>query len=189
MIVLQAHAVAQSGGQVERLDVDRAIEKAGGADKLLAALGDRTFETVAPELSGAQVVVGSAAAILLAPVWVPALVVGGAILLPFALATGAFSNQQKIKNKEFPVGPGVENVGAELILGQLSQSREIDFIMPQNSWKGYLFFPRRSYTTLAVTAGAIDDLAERDKTVVQIDQGESPTLRYSETLRCPWRQG
>jgi len=134
------------------------------------------------------VVVGSAAAILLAPVWVPALVVGGAILLPFALATGAFSNQQKIKNKEFPVGRGVENVGAELILGQLSQSREIDFIMPQNSWKGYLFFPRGSYTTLAVTAGAIDDLAERDKTVVQIDQGESPTLRYSETLRCPWRQ-
>ena len=37
--VLQTRAVAQSGGQVDRLGVDHAIEKAGGADKLHTALG------------------------------------------------------------------------------------------------------------------------------------------------------
>ena len=71
--VLQAHAVAQSGGQVERLDVDHAIEKAGAADKLLAALGDRSFEGSSfedvespPLTSGAAKAAAAAAAVLLA---------------------------------------------------------------------------------------------------------------------------
>jgi hypothetical protein len=76
------------------------------------------------------------------------------------------------------------------------------FIKPQRSWKGYLFFPRGSYSTLEITAGAIDSAVLEKRTGLasltrvsasvavaqQIDRGESPTLRHTETIRCPWRQ-
>jgi hypothetical protein len=54
--------------------------------------------------------------------------------LPFAYAAGDFSDKQKVKDIEFPVGFG--------------QS----FIPPQNSGNGYLFFPRGSYAALEVKA-------------------------------------
>ncbi len=73
VIVLQTHAVVPSGAQVDRLDVDHAIEKAGAADKLLAALGDRSFEGSSfedvespPLTSGAAKAAAAAAAVLLA---------------------------------------------------------------------------------------------------------------------------
>ncbi len=194
VIVLQAHMVGQSGGQVERLDVDHAIEKVGTADKLLAALGDRSFDVVAfppappaPEPSGAQVVAGTAAAILLVPLAVMFVQLWAPPLLTGAIQYAVASDKEKIElYKEFPVG------------------RFNGFIEPQFSMKGYLFFPRGSYSTLEITAGAIDDSSVPPETrcggwlglcvsasaVVsqQIDRGESPTLRHTETIRCPWRQ-
>jgi hypothetical protein len=185
VIVLQAHAVAQSGGQVDRLDVDHAIEKAGGADKLLAALSDRSFEIVAPEPSAATFIL--AAPVLVPWVAISLFVVAAAapVALPIMYATGFFSDKQKITDKEFPVGRYGE---ANVPLIGLGGPQAI-FIGPQESWKGYVFFPRGSYSTLELTAGAIDDWAERGETIRQIDQGESLTVRNTETIRCPWRQG
>ena len=191
LIVLQAHAVGQSGGRVDRLDVDHAIEKAGGADKLLAALGDRSFENAplspAPELSAAGTAAYTATLILLAPFWVPLKAVAVGI-------DGALSDKQKITNKEFPVGRYYEKVA-----GIVGGPQKI-LIGPHFSWKGYLFFPRGSYSTLEITAGKIDVSSGAPETqcywwgcvntvAEQIDRGESPTLRHTETIRCPWRQG
>jgi hypothetical protein len=191
VIVLRAHAVAQSGAQVDRLDVDHAIEKAGAADKLLAALGDRGFDDVAfpppPEPSGTKKAAAAAALLVLAPIWIP-LVIQKASELPVDYAFGDFSAKQQIKNKEFPV--------VQLHRG------EAEFIKPQRSWKGYLFFPPGSYSTLEITAGAIDSAVLEKRTGLaslipvsasvavaqQIDRGECPTLRHIETIRCPWRQ-
>jgi len=186
VIVLQTHAVAQSGAQVDRLDVDHAIEKAGAADKLLAALGDRGFENVEfpppPEPSAAEKAFVAAGLLLLAPIWVP-LLLGG---LPVDYAFGDFSDKQQIKNKEFRI---VQPHGGAA-----------EFIKPQRSWKGFLFFPRGSYNTLEITAGTIDSVSKRgkglgglitldaaDTVAQQLYRGESPTVGYSETLRCPWR--
>jgi hypothetical protein len=190
VIVLQAHAVAQSGGQVDRLDVDHAIEKAGAADKLLAALGDRGFDDVAfpppPEPSATKKAAVAVGLLLLAPILAP-LLLPKLFELPADYAFGDFSDKQQIKNKEFPV---VQRHGGAA-----------DFIKPQRSWKGYLFFPRGSYSTLEVTAGALDSVVPEKRTSLaslipvsaasavaqQLDRGESPTLRHAETVRCPWR--
>jgi hypothetical protein len=183
VIVLQTRAVAPSGAQVDRLDVDHAIEKAGGADKLLAALGDRGFDDVAfpppptPEPSAAKTAAGVAVLLLLAPILVP--------FLPLLLPGSAPAFSDQIKDKEFRV----------------AQRYGIDFIEPQRSWQGYLFFPRGSYSILEITVGALDSVVLEKRTglasliavstartvAAQLDRGESPTLRHTETLRCPWR--
>jgi len=195
VVVLQAHAVAQSGGRVDRLDVDHAIEKAGAADKLLAALGDRSFEVAAfppaPELSGAA----QAAAVVVAVAAVPLLL----LLLPIApnfpqavIQDAMAGDKEKIEDKEFPAGPYKE----------LSTGRRVVsyFMNSQSLWKGYLFFPRGSYSTLEITAAAIvppetrcgwlgcPSLSAFDAVSQQILRGESLTLRQPETIPCPWRQ-
>ncbi len=201
VIALQAHAVAQSGGEVNRLDVDHAIEKAGAADKLLAALGDRSFEVAlppnealdastgrccvpAPELSGAVkaagVVIGVPLLIMLAP-----------LLRGDKIMEAVFADdKEKIEDKEFPVGR----------YNTRDMNTLDNFIEPQRSWKGYLFFPRGSYSTLEITAAAIvppetrcgwlgcPSLSAFDAVSQQILRGESLTLRQPETIPCPWRQ-
>jgi hypothetical protein len=101
--------------------------------------------------------------------WVPIFVLLLPFLLPivFAPDVPGFGNKEKIEDKEFRVW------------------QQYSFIPAQSSWKGYLFFPRGSYSTLEVTAGAIDDWAAA---INQIEQGESPTLRHTETIRCSWPQ-
>jgi hypothetical protein len=191
VIVLQMRAVAQSRAQVDRLDVDHAIEKAGAADKLLAALGDRGFEDVEfpppPEPSAAKKAAVAIGVLLLAPILAP-LLLQKLSELPVDYAFGDFSDKQQIKSKEFRV---VQPHGGAA-----------DFIKPQRSWKGYLFFPRGSYSTLEITAGALDSVVLEKRTGLasliavspasivaqQLDRGESPNLRHTETLRCPWRQ-
>lgn len=194
VIVLQAHAVAQSGGQVDRLDVDHAIEKAGTADKLLAALGESGSGVAKPEPSGGGSWGPSIAFIggflALAPLSIPAL----ATYLAVAYARGEFTDKKKIEDKEFQVAQYIAN----------QSPWEKDFIQPQVSWKSYLFFPRGNYSALDITVGAIDDSSVPPETrcggwlgicwiapvavAHQIDRGESPTLRHTETIRCPWRQ-
>ena len=45
IVVSKAYAVSESGGRIEPLKLGLAIEKAGGADKLLAALGGRWVQS------------------------------------------------------------------------------------------------------------------------------------------------
>src|SRR5713101_4361813 len=91
----------------------------------------------------------AAALLVLAPIWIP-LVIQKASELPVDYAFGDFSAKQQIKKKEFRV---VQRHGGGA-----------KFIKPQRSWKGYLFFPRGSYSTLEITAGAIDSAVLEKRT-------------------------
>jgi hypothetical protein len=165
--LLQPHAIGQSGGHVEALSVDQAIEKAGGIDELRAALffrhrrvhlGEGEYREVTRLFSGTVVenaAVGCGLGLLGEPCGI------GKVDAPFA--EFEFSGGESEPESQYMYleatsrcpGPACKKV----------------YLEPQGWEKGYLFFTRGNYTALEIT-------------VEDCDQKGCRTPSQSETLQC-----
>ena len=142
-IVMQwPQAVTFKGQRVNRLDAGEAMEKAGGGDKLLLALGDRGSELKEPLSSR---IAGDVLAAPILPILAPGLLVAGPAALIYSSAQGpAYQQRLKIDAKEFQLSPTrLAPFGSRLLT---FAEPPIDGLLPQWSERGYIFFP--SATTL-----------------------------------------
>jgi len=164
-------AVDKSGKKVDRLDTDQAIEKAGGGDKLLAALGNRGNEVDRPL---AQKVARYVLMAPVVPIWSPGLLVAGPVALIYtSLQEPEYRQRLKVEAKEFQLSPTrLEPFGSRLLT---DPGPSVDGLPPLWSEKGYVFFPRGSYTALEVTVRERQEYDEKS--------GPGP----SQTAKCPWR--
>lgn len=164
-------AVDKSGKRVDRLDTDQAIEKAGGGDMLLAALGNRGNEVDRPlEQEMARYVLMAP----VVPLWTPGLLVAGPVALIYSsLQEPEYRERLKVEAKEFQLNPTrLEPFGSRLLT---NPGPSIDGLPPLWSEKGYVFFPRGSYTALEITVREHQEYDEKS--------GAGP----SQTATCPWR--
>jgi hypothetical protein len=148
-IVMQwPQAVTFKGQRVNRLDAGEAMEKAGGGDKLLLALGDRGSELKEPLSSR---IAGDVLAAPILPILAPGLLVAGPAALIYSSTQGpAYQQRLKIDAKEFQLSPTrLAPFGSRLLT---FAEPPIDGLLPQWSERGYIFFPLGDYTALEVRA-------------------------------------
>jgi len=202
VIVSRAYAVSQSGGRIEPLKLGPAIEKAGSADKLLAALGDRGFQSkkeprkfdLGPVRSAnSHCVVRTAFLIPFAPfaLFFPTAfsLSADAILGDCALRTTEQAAAYKAAAEKAEAEQAAGEAAAEVayhkrIAATFSDEQKIEdeellqvpyLPLTAEERKGYLFFPRGSYAALELP------VEEADRAAVN---GKPSTVM----LRCPWRQ-
>jgi hypothetical protein len=159
LILLKApQALSPSGQHTAPLNFDSAIQQAGGADKLAAALEHLP--------SGAEVMADD---LLLAAAGTGAIPMGlGLLILPIALPATAISDatelpRRRLEGRYFG-DPSYRPTGSEesyfLVstpqFGQSGYSEESSVSTPQFGQSGYLFYPMGSYTALSLTFGDYD---------------------------------
>jgi hypothetical protein len=173
LTLLELHwpqAVDMSGKRLDRLDTDQAIEKAGGGDKLLAALGDREEEVERPL---DQKIARDALMAPVIPIWIPGLLVVGPVALIYSsLQEPGYHQHSKVQAKEFQLSPTMlDPFGSHLLT---YPGPPLDGLPPEWSEKGYVFFPRGSYAALQLT---VREHQEYDKNL----------LNPLQTVTCQWR--
>jgi hypothetical protein len=164
-------AVDKFGKRFDRLDTNQAIEKAGGDDKLLAALGNRGKEVERP--LGQKI----ARDMLMAPVipiWIPGLLVAGPVALIYSSLQEPQDHQHsKVLAKEFQLNPTMlDPFGSHMLT---YADPPLDGLPPSWSERGYVFFPRGSYAALEVTVREYQEYDHGSQT--------NPLL----TVTCQWR--
>ena len=164
-------AVDMSGKRLDRLDTDQAIEKAGGGDKLLAALGSRGTEVERP--LGQKI----ARDVLMAPVipiWIPGLLVAGPVaLLSSSLQEPEYHQHSKVQAKEFQLSPTMLDPFGSHVLTYADPP--LDGLPASWSEKGYVFFPRARYAALEETV----------REYQEYDHGSQ--TNPLQTVTCQWR--
>lgn len=142
-------AVDASGRRVDRLDAEQAIQKAGGADKLLAALGSRANAVDRP-------LAHKIADYTPLAIWSPVLVVADLAARAYSSLQAPGSQQRlKVEAKEFQLYPArLDPFGSPALTYAGSQ---VDGLPPLWSEKGYVFFPRGSYTALEMTVRKFEE--------------------------------
>jgi hypothetical protein len=210
IIVSRAYADSHSGGRIEPLKLGLAIEKAGGADKLLAALGGRGVqsEKVDPEKddlgpvrsANSHCVVRTGFLVAVVAIGLPVELAsigsapGGeilgslfdAILGDCELPTAEQAAANRAAAKNAAADKAAEEVAYhKRLFATFSDEQKIEdeellqvpyVLLTAEERKGYLFFPRGSYTALELP------VEEADRVPVN---GKLSTLM----LRCPWQQG
>lgn len=139
-------AVDESGSRVDRLDAEQAIQKAGGADKLLAALGNRGNAVDRP-------LAHKIADYTPLAIWSPVLVVADLAARAYSSLQAPGSQQRlKVEAKEFQLYPTRLAPFAFTYAGS-----PVEGLPPLWSEKGYVFFPRGSYTALEMTVRKFEE--------------------------------
>jgi hypothetical protein len=165
------HAVDKSGKRVDRLDTDQAIERAGGGEKMLAALGSRGNEVRRPLAHKIARYVLMAPVI---PMWSPGLLVAGPVALIYSsLQEPEYRRRLNVEAKEFQLNPTELDPFGSPLLTDLGPP--VSGLLPLWSEKGYVFFPRGSYTALEVTVRKYEEY----------ERNSIPG--HFETITCLWR--
>jgi hypothetical protein len=168
-VVLQwPRAIAFKGQYADRLEAPAAMELAGGGDKLLAALGDRTSALKEPMQNR---VAGDVLAAPVLPILAPGLLVAGPAALIYRSMQGhEYRTRLAIDAKEFQLSPKrLDPFGTRLLT---FAEPPLDGLLPQSSEQGYIFYPLGDYVTLEVSGQEFHNN----------DTEGSPL----ETVTCPW---